>query len=206
MIDTSSNPDAIFDVPGKPGWREAIAATVTGLSYDLVDVERAQRGLLRVTIDRRPGHSYLGDAGEFVTVDDCEQVTRQLRYALEVDGIDYERLEVSSPGLDRPLKTEADFVRFAGHEVSLTLKAPLKGRKVYRGLLHAAAASEGEGEGGSTWELVFKDGKNDQVLGFALHELREARLVPVVDFKGRRGNKGAAADQAAQVADDGGEV
>ena len=77
MIDTSSNPDAIFDVPGKPGWREAIAATVTGLSYDLVDVERAQRGLLRIYIDRRPGHSYLGDAGEFVTVDDCEQVTRK---------------------------------------------------------------------------------------------------------------------------------
>ena len=164
------------------GWHEAIAATVGGLDYELVEVERAQRGLLRVYIDRIPGHSYRGDggaddAGEFVTVDDCERVTRQLQYALEVEGLEYARLEVSSPGLDRPLKREADYLRFAGQAISLTLKQPFKGRKVWAGVLIAL-------DGGG-WQLVLKDGKAEQVLGFTLEEVREARLVPVVNFKGR---------------------
>ena len=68
------------------GWREAIAATVTGLGFELVDIERAQRGLLRVFIDRIPGRAY-ALAGEFVTVEDCEQVTRQLQYVLEVEAL-----------------------------------------------------------------------------------------------------------------------
>jgi ribosome maturation factor RimP len=195
------------------GWREAIATTVSGLGYELVDVERAQRGLLRVYIDRLPGRGYPSraaeggapDMGEFVTVDDCEQVTRQLQYVLEVEGFDYARLEVSSPGLDRPLKTEADFARFAGQAVSVTLKTPFQGRKVWQGVLGAAADGAG-------WQLVFKDGKAEQVLGFRLEELREARLVPVVDFKGRRsgaqaadgGQAGAASDQAAGPGVEGG--
>ena len=168
------------------GWQEAIAATVGGLGYELVEVERAQRGLLRIYIDRVPGRAYRGaggvgaadDASEFVTVDDCEQVTRQLQYALEVEGLEYARLEVSSPGLDRPLKREADFLRFAGQAVSVALKAPFQGRKAWQGVLSAAVA------GG--WQLVFMDGKAEKVLGFTLEEVREARLVPVVDFKGRK--------------------
>ena len=199
MSDASSPSTNLFDAPGKPGWRESIEATVNGLGYDLVDVERAPRGLLRIYIDRRPGQVYMGDSGEFVTVDDCEQVTRQLRYSLEVDGVDYERLEVSSPGLDRPLRREADFARFAGHEVGLTLKAPMQGRKVFKGLLQSAATV-------GSWELVFKNGKTEQVLGFVLSELREARLVPVVDFKGRRGAKDAATANAEQPGDVGGLV
>jgi ribosome maturation factor RimP len=169
----------------RPGWREAIEQTVTGLGYDLVDVERAARGLLRVTIDRVPGRVYPGGVDEFVTVDDCETVTRQLQYSLEVDGIDYERLEVSSPGLDRPLRHEADFQRFAGHAAAITLKLPFQGRKVWKGVLQPR-------DGG--WNLVFDEGKGEQVLGFTLDEVREARLVPVVDFKGRRNRKPAAAD------------
>ena len=51
-----------------------------------------------------------------MTLDDCERVSRQLQRVLEVEGIDYDRLEVSSPGLDRPLKKPADFARFAGAE------------------------------------------------------------------------------------------
>ena len=181
------------------GWQQAIASTVTGLGYDLVDVERAQRGLLRVTIDRLPGRSYrvgrgpdaVMDDGEFVTVDDCEAVTRQLQYALEVEGLEYARLEVSSPGLDRPLKRESDYQRFAGLAVNITLKQPFEGRKSWQGVLSAAA------EGGG-WQLVFKNGKTEQVLGFTLQEVREARLVPVVDFKGRKAGVGPAggADKA----------
>lgn len=174
-------PEGATPKVGRLNWREAIEQTVGGLGYELVDVERSARGLLRVFIDRVPGRVYPGGEGEFVTVDDCEQVTRQLQYALEVDAVAYERLEVSSPGLDRPLKREADYERFAGQQISLTLKSPFQGRKVWKGLLQRA-------EGGG-WSLVFNDGKTDQVLAFALDEVREARLVPVVDFKGRRGHK-----------------
>jgi len=160
-------------------WQTAVERTVTGLGYDLVDCERSARGLLRVFIDRMQGHDYPTGPGEFVTVDDCEQVTRQLQYVLEVEGCAYERLEVSSPGLDRPLKREADYRRFAGAEIDLTLKLPLAGRKKFRGVLHAQGDTPG-------WQLVFNDGKADQVLDFSLDEVREASLVPVIDFKGRR--------------------
>ncbi|HSQ72505.1 MAG TPA: ribosome maturation factor RimP [Rubrivivax sp.] len=186
-------------------WREAVAATVTGLGYELVDIERVPSGTLRIFIDRVPGHTYAGGPGEFVTVDDCEPVTRQLQYALEVDAVSYTRLEVSSPGLDRPLRSEADFQRFAGQEISVTLKLPFQGRKVWKGVLGPAAQGAG-------WALVLSERKpagkpgarpaarpkaakagdelegvaEQQVLGFTLDEVREARLVPVVDFKGRR--------------------
>jgi ribosome maturation factor RimP len=172
-------------------FREAIEATVSGLGYELVDVERAPRGLLRVTIDRLPGREYpAGEGGlvsEFITVDDCEQVTRQLQYSLEVDAVEYERLEVSSPGLDRPLRKAVDFERFSGQEISLTLKQPFQGRKGYRGLL---------GRTDTGFSLVFHDGKVDQVLAFGFDEVREARLVPVIDFKGRR--QGATGADAAK--------
>lgn len=158
----------------------AIETTVTGLGYELVEIERAAQGLLRITIDRLPGRSYPSGGGEFITVEDCELVTRQLQYVLEVEGVDYHRLEVSSPGLDRPLKTDAHFARFVGELVRITLKQPFQGRKHYEGRLAAAAAPE------AGWELHFNDGKADQVLGFALAELRESRLVPVIDFKGRK--------------------
>jgi ribosome maturation factor RimP len=193
------------------GWREAIAATVGGLGFELVDVERAQRGLLRIFIDRIPGREY-SVPGEFITVDDCEQVTRQLQYALEVEGLEYSRLEVSSPGLDRPLRTEADFRRFAGQAVQITLKVPFQGRKSWQGVLTPAEpAADGVDMPVGAWNLVFKNGKAEQVLGFKLEEVREARLVPVVDFKGRKlrndsGDTGpaeAASEQAAPGTDGG---
>jgi ribosome maturation factor RimP len=168
----------------KLGWREAIEGTVGGLGFELVEIERAQRGLLRVTIDRIPGRIYPAES-EFVLVDDCEQVTRQLQYALEVEGMDYTRLEVSSPGLDRPLKTEADFERFSGQAVKITLKLPFEGRKVWEGVLSRAEVVDGA-EPAEGWSLEFKVGKTEQALGFKFEEVREARLVPVVDFKGRR--------------------
>lgn len=156
-------------------WQDAIERTVTGLGYDLVDTERSARGLLRVFIDRMANDP----AGEFITVEDCEKVTRQLQHVLEVDGVTYERLEVSSPGLDRPLKKPADYARFVGQEVELTLRQPFQGRRKYRGVL--AARESGEG-----WRVVFNDGMGDQALDFSLEEVRESRLVPVLDFKGRR--------------------
>lgn len=173
-------------------WRAAVRATVEGLHYDLVDVERAPGGLLRVTIDRRPGHPY-AVAGEAITVDDCEAVTRQLQYALEVDGVDYARLEVSSPGLDRPLRSEADYQRFAGQAVRVTLKEPFQGRKHYEGPL-------ARGEQG--WQVTFEEGKAKlaQVLSFTLDEVREARLVPVLDFKGPKARGPARGHASGQTA------
>jgi ribosome maturation factor RimP len=176
-------------------WQSAVERTVTGLGYDLVDAEKSAGGLLRVFIDHVPG-STESAAGQFITVDDCEKVTRQLQYVLEVEGCAYERLEVSSPGLDRPLKQAADYARFAGEQVELTLKEPFKGRKKFTGELQAL---------GDGWRLVLvnrvkkpgkkadksatvatPEGESDLALDFSIEEVREARLVPVVDFKGRR--------------------
>jgi ribosome maturation factor RimP len=156
-------------------WQNAVERTVTGLGYELVDTERSGGGLLRVTIDRVAGDPN----GEFILVEDCEKVTRQLQHVLEVEGCDYARLEVSSPGLDRPLKTAAHFARFAGAQIDLTLKLAFQGKK-YRGELQARETPE------AGWRLVFNDGKAEQALDFSLEEVREARLVPVLDFKGRR--------------------
>lgn len=177
-------------------WQSAVERTVTGLGYDLVDAEKGAGGLLRVYIE----HGHVPAAQKFITVEDCERVTRQLQHVLEVENCAYERLEVSSPGLDRPLKRAADYTRFAGEQIELTLKLPFQGRKKYRGELQARP----EGDG-SAWRLVLADdapaatrrsGKPaaktpaaegaGRALDFSLDEVREAHLVPVVDFKGRR--------------------
>jgi ribosome maturation factor RimP len=194
-------------VTGQVALQEIVEQTVTGLGYELVEVERSAGGLLRITIDLpwNPG------AEQFVNVEDCEKVTRQLQFALEVEGTEYKRLEVSSPGIDRPLRTEQDFERFAGELVDITLKAPIgaaagaqvaPNRKKFRGRLERAA-NQG-------WQVVWSDeppvkpGQKVsrkrapaplQALGFTLDELKEARLAPVVDFKGRK--SGALAGQAA---------
>jgi ribosome maturation factor RimP len=160
-------------------WQATVQRTVDGLGYELVELERAGGGLLRVTIDRVPGRAYPGGEGAAVTLDDCELVTRQLQVVLHVADVDYGRLEVSSPGLDRPLKRPADYARFAGARITLALKQPLNGRRNFRGQLQAAPTG---------WRLVLEDDNGvpgDQALDFALDEVREARLVPVIDFKGR---------------------
>jgi len=181
-------------------WQRAVEDTVTGLGYDLVDAEKSAGGLLRVFIDHLPPST------EPITVDDCEKVTRQLQHVLEVEGASYERLEVSSPGLDRPLKKAADYARFVGEQVELTLKLPFKGRKKYSGELQALGNGDEAG-----WRLVLvnekqthtratkraaaqvsaqpaaaDEGSSDLALDFSLDEVREARLVPVIDFKGQR--------------------
>lgn len=158
-------------------WQNAVEKTVTGLGYDLVDTERGPRGLLRVYIDKLPAETPASDAELYITVEDCERVTRQLQHVLEVEGCAYERLEVSSPGLDRPLKKPADYLRFSGERIDLTLKQAFQGRKHFQGVLECL---------GDGWRLIFSVDGMDHALEFSLDEVREARLVPVVDFKGRR--------------------
>jgi ribosome maturation factor RimP len=189
------------DICHQMSWSQAVEKTVTGLGYELVDAERSAGGLLRVYIDRIPGRAYPTGEHEYVTVEDCEAVTRQLQYVLEVGNVDYARLEVSSPGLDRPLKRVEDYARFAGAQVQITLKLPFQGRKKFQGTLQSSQDAD---DAGSGWQLIFNDGKVDQVLDFAFEEVREARLVPVLDFKGRRG-KGAPATQEQAGETDGGQ-
>jgi len=101
--------------------------TLAGLGYELVEVEFAARGLLRVAIDKP-------DKEGGVDVEDCATVSNQLSRLLEVEQVDYERLEVSSPGLDRPLKKAADYERFAGEAARISLKVPFSGQqRNYRG-------------------------------------------------------------------------
>lgn len=203
--------------------QEIVEQTVTGLGYDLVEIERSAGGLLRITIDL-PWTKPVAMAGEaansatalaaeqFVNVEDCEKVTRQLVFALEVDGVEYKRLEVSSPGIDRPLQHEKDFQRFVGHVIDVSLKAPIGAaaqgqvnatRKKFRGTLErvqAVAEAEGVAQAAGGWQIVWSDApalkpgqkvskKRPpaplQALGFTLDELREARLAPIVSFKGR---------------------
>lgn len=187
------------------GWQDSVKLTVTGLGFDLVDVERSAGGLLRVTIDwpwQPPQPGMAIEPEKFVTVEDCEQVTRQLQYLLEVEGLDYRRLEVGSPGIDRPLRTESDYMRFEGELVDLTLRAPIGAtgstvavnRKKFRGTLERAAD-------GVMWQLVWRDEQVAkpgqrvskkrqpaplQAMLFSLDDIQQARLAPIVNFKGRR--------------------
>lgn len=187
------------------GWQDSVKLTVTGLGFDLVDVERSAGGLLRVTIDwpwQPPQPGIAIEQEKFVTVEDCEQVTRQLQYLLEVEGLDYRRLEVGSPGIDRPLRTELDYMRFEGELVELTLRAAIGAtgstvavnRKKFRGTLERAAD-------GVMWQLVWrgeqvaKPGQRVskkrqpaplQAMLFSLDDIQQARLAPIVNFKGRR--------------------
>ena len=133
-----------------------VETTVSGLGYELVDCERSGRGLLRVLIDKPEG----------ISVDDCQVVSNQLTRLFMVENVDYDRLEVSSPGLDRPLKKEADFVRFAGEKVQLKLRMPLVGRKNFTGVI--GVVNEG---------ILQLDVDGNQV-AIELSNLDKARLVP----------------------------
>ena len=191
-----------------PSANDTIEQTVTGLGYDLVEIERTTGGLLRVTMDM----PYNAEAEQFINAEDCEKVTRQLQFVLEVEGAEYSRLEVSSPGIDRPLKTEKDFERFVGELIDITLKAPIgvaavvgstisANQKKFRGTLERPEPADPSGHGTSTWQIVWSDepigkpgqkiSKNRapqplQAMGFTLDEIHQARLAPVVDFKGRK--------------------
>ena len=188
--------------------QETIEQTVTGLGYELVEIERTGGGLLRVTIDMPYLAGSAPEAEQFINAEDCEKVTRQLQFVLEVEGTAYSRLEVSSPGIDRLLRNEKDFERFAGALVDITLKAPIgaaasagstvsPSRKKFRGILERTDAVTGP----AGWQIVWSDepaakpGQKVskkripaplQALGFTLDEVGQARLAPVVDFKGRR--------------------
>lgn len=139
---------------------ELIEQAVTGLGYELVDFETSPRGrLLRVFIDRLP------DRGS-VNIDDCTAVSNHLTHLFTVENVDYDRLEVSSPGLDRPLKKPADWRRFAGQDVQFKLRVPVGNQRNFAGTI---IGIEGE------LAVVRVEGEERK---FPVDGIEKARLVP----------------------------
>lgn len=134
-----------------------VETTLNGMGYELVALELSARGLTRIFMDKPDG----------IAIQDCERVSHQLIRLFAVEGVEFGRLEVSSPGLDRPLKKEADFVRFAGQKAQLKLRAPLDGRKKFVGVL-------GEVQNG-----VLQLDVEGSLIAIELANLDKANLVPV---------------------------
>ena len=140
-----------------------IDITVTGLGYELVDLEQSPRGrVLRLFIDK-------ADKPSGIDVEDCALVSNQLSRVLAVENVDYDRLEVSSPGLDRVLRKPADFERFAGAEINLRLRLPMSGRRNFNGVLHGVHDGK--------VRLTIDTGELELDLG----NIDKARLVPKFD-------------------------
>jgi ribosome maturation factor RimP len=149
---------------------ELIEQVVTGLGFELVTLESSPRGrLLRVFIDIAPDAGNTVPAGaavRSVTVEDCATVSNQLTRVFEVENIDFDRLEVSSPGLDRPLIKPADFDRFVGHEIRLRTSVPVDNQRNFTGVL------QGLREG-----AVIVDTEKGE-LRVAFEDVDKARLIP----------------------------
>ena len=134
-----------------------LETTVRGMGYELIGVERpAGGGLLRIYIDKPGG----------ITLDDCAGVSRQVSRVLTVENVRYDRLEVSSPGLDRLLKGERDFARFAGQKARVKTRLPVDGQRNFVCVVREAGAGRLQLE---------VDGR---VLSLELGNVETARLVP----------------------------
>lgn len=136
---------------------ELLGSTLTGMGYELVDVDRSARGkLLRIFIDKPGG----------ISVEDCVAVSHHLSRLFVVENIIYDRLEVSSPGLDRTLRKNSDFIRFAGELVKLKLRIALQGQRNFVGILRGVD------------DEVLKLEVNGKILALELNNLEKVRLVP----------------------------
>lgn len=142
--------------------QQILETTLPGMGYELVDVELTAQGILRVFIDKEGG----------ITVEDCATVSNHLSRVFMVEDVDYKHLEVSSPGLDRPLKKVADFVRFTGSMVKLKTRLPVDGQKNFIGRI------ESFDEAAQTIVLAF-DGKTAQI---ELSNVDKARIKPEFKF------------------------
>ena len=140
-------------ISDREGW---LRDTLSGLGYELVDVEMSRSGLMRVFIDKPQG----------INVEDCAAVSHHLTRLFAVEDVAYERLEVSSPGLDRPLKRVEDFARFTGQVVSVRLKFPIDGQRRFEGRIAGL-------EGGRV--VIEIEGKRREL---AFEDIDRARLVP----------------------------
>ncbi|MXS84097.1 ribosome maturation factor RimP [Nitrosomonas oligotropha] len=136
---------------------ELLESTLQGMGYELVEVERlAHNKLLRIFVDKEGG----------INIDDCVAISNHLSRLFAVENIDYGRLEVSSPGLDRPLRKEADFIRFKGETVKLKLRIPIQGQRNFVGVLREINNG------------IIKLESEGKLLDLELSNLGKARLVP----------------------------
>lgn len=136
---------------------ELLENTLTGMGYELIDVDRSNSGrLLRVFIDKPEG----------ISVDDCALVSNQLTRVFEVEAIDYDRLEVSSPGMDRPLRRAKDFKRFEGEKAKIRVSVPINGQRNFVGILRQTDART---------LCIEVDGA---LVSIAIDSIEKARLVP----------------------------
>ena len=143
------------------GLGDLLERTVPALGYELVDFDMSARSrLVRVFIDKPGG----------VDVEDCARVSNHLTRLFAVENVDFERLEVSSPGLDRPVKRLADYARFVGQEAQLTLSAPVDGARRIKGILR-----------GTKGEDVLVE-TSAGVKAFPFETITRARLVPAIDW------------------------
>lgn len=141
---------------------ELLETTLPPLGYELVDWETSARGrLVRVFIDKPEG----------IDVEDCARVSNHLTHLFTVENIDYDRLEVSSPGLDRPLRTLADYARFAGEEVQLNLHDMMDGARRWKGILRGA-----EGD-----NVLLDTASGTRTIPF--EAIDKCRLVPKIEWR-----------------------
>jgi len=141
---------------------QVLERTLAPMGFELVDWEMSPRGrTIRIYIDCPKG----------VDVEDCARVSNQLTRLFAVEHIDFDRLEVSSPGLDRPLKKAADFVRFAGEEAELRLANPIDNARKLKGVLRGCA------EGAVALETA------RGIVTVPLAEISRARLVPRIEWR-----------------------
>ena len=144
------------------GLGDLLERTVPALGYELVDWDMSARSrLVRVFIDKAGG----------VDVEDCARLSNHLTRLFAVENVDFERLEVSSPGLDRPVKRLADYARFVGQEAQLTLSAPVDGARRIKGILR-----------GTKGEDVLVE-TTAGVRAFPFGTITRARLVPAIDWR-----------------------
>ena len=141
---------------------ELLEKTLPPMGYELVDWEISPKGrLVRVFIDKPNG----------VDVEECARVSRHLTRLFAVENVDFERLEVSSPGLDRPLKKPADFVRFVGEEADFRLSAPIENARRMKGILR--------GVEDNAVLVLTAQGMRTIPLG----DIDRARLVPRIEWR-----------------------
>lgn len=136
---------------------ELLESTLEGMGYELVEVEQLARSkLLRIFVDKAGG----------IRIDDCVAISNHLSRLLAVENIDYGRLEVSSPGLDRLLRKEVDFLRFKGETIKLKLRVPVQGQRNFVGILREVD------------DGIIKLEVEEKLLDLELSNLGKARLVP----------------------------
>ena len=136
---------------------ELLESTLQGMGYELIEIEQlAHNKLLRIFVDKAGG----------ITIDDCVIISNHLSRLFNVENINYDRLEVSSPGLDRVLRKEVDFIRFVGETVKLKLRVPLHGQRNFVGVLQEVK------------DGIIKIDVAGKLFDLELSNVGKARLVP----------------------------